>query len=399
MLITVNGNFATEIEDAVLNRILNLYPEEKLSGRSAFEKAFRLGSIELKALKEESAKILIPWQMFFLNADNFDDQIKHIEDQRKHKVSPKLLSKRRGAGNNTSKRIIDRLIRQQNFLTEQSDFPINTYCGSLCRMSPKKAAEQILKYFGVERSTYWDYEKKEKALDYFIEKVESKYINVCRGVLTNKLLPMHQVVDYDVYKNTSGFVIKDDRIPFIFLPNEINPDEAVSRQLYTLVYLLVIIGLGQYDYILKRDLKAQSLMPTRIENRLHSITSELLIPHSELNQYKGQQITPTIRDSLCQKLKVTPLALVTSLKVRGVINDMQYEELKPAVFQHGNVKRENVSHPHVSTSIRKFCGNHTYKAICFAIKSKSLPNTQAQYLIFGSINKNGFRKFCTEIEK
>lgn len=398
MLIKVNGNFATEIEDAVVNRILDLYPEEELWTRSIFEKAFRIGSIDLKDLKKESNKILIPWQLFFLDEKNFKLQIKHIEDQRKHKVSSKLLAKRKGVGNTTSKRIIDRLIRQQNFLTEHSNFPINDYCGSLIGMSTKKAAEFILERLGIDRQLYWEYER-ERALDYFIEKIESTSVNICRGVLTNKLLPAHKVVLNRVYKNTSGFVIKDDRIPFIFLPNEINPDEIVSRQLYTLVYLFVVIGLNQYDYVMEKDFRVKSLKQKKTEARFHAITSEILIPQSELNQYQDQRITLSIRDNLCQKLKVTPSALVTTLKIRRLIDDEQFEELKPAEFQFGKIERPHIRSPRISTSIKKFCGNHTYKAICTAVKSKSLPNIQLQYLIFGSVNKDGFRRFRAEVEK
>lgn len=398
MLLTVNGNFATEIEDVVLDRILNLYPEEELWTRSIFERAFRTGSIELKDLKKESAKILIPWQIFLLDENNFKDQISHIEEQRKHKISSKLLAKRKGIGSTTSKRIIDRLIRQQEFLTEHTDFPTNDYCSSLVGMTCKKAAEFIVKHLGIDRSAYWEYDR-EQALDYFIECIEGKNANVCRGVLTNKLLPVHKVVLNNVYKNTSGFVIKDDRIPFIFLPSEINPDEAVCRQLYTLVYLFVIIGLNQYDYFMEKDFRVKSLRQTKTEARLHAITSEILMPQSELKQFQGQEISLSTRNSLCQKLKVTPLALVTTLKIRGVIDDLQYENLKPAEFKSNKVEKPRMRLPRMSTSIRKFCGNHTYKAICSAVKTKSLPNTQLQYLIFGSINKVGFRKFSSEIEK
>ena len=40
-----------------------------------------------------------------------EDELNHIQKQRADKVSAKLIAKRKGAGEVTSKRIIDRLIR------------------------------------------------------------------------------------------------------------------------------------------------------------------------------------------------------------------------------------------------------------------------------------------------
>ena len=396
MRITLNSVPATNINDVVVSRILNLYPEEKLIQRITFVRAFQTGSIELKCLKDESDKILIPWQMFFLNEKNFDDQIKHIETQRKHKVSSKLLSKRRGSGSVTSKRIIDRLIRQQNFLIEQNEYDTNIYCGLIYRKSVDSAVRTILSHFGIERDELWGFTKKQKAFDYLLKKIESKSINVSQGVLTNKLLPNHQVVGNDIYKNTSGFVIKNDCVPFIFLPSEINPDEAISRQIYTLIYLLVVIGLNQYTYILEKNFRASSLTVGGIEARIHAITSELLIPQSELIKYTGQTISIEMRDTICNRFKVTPLALTTTLKIRGLITESEYDELKPEPYLNKKTKIGGRS-PLMSTSIKKFCGAMTYQSICSAIQTQALRNTQAQYLIFGSINKKGFRRFRTEL--
>ncbi len=59
MRVTVSGTTSTEIEDSVVERALNLYPEEKLAERPVFQRAFANGVIELQELREESDKILI----------------------------------------------------------------------------------------------------------------------------------------------------------------------------------------------------------------------------------------------------------------------------------------------------------------------------------------------------
>src|SRR5665213_2235986 len=180
MWITVNGVNSTEIDDNVVRRVLGIYPEEALVKRSVFETALAAGRIEYSDLQEEGEKILIPWQMFFLTSANLDTQIAHIESERQHKVSSKLVAKRRGTGNITSKRIIDRLIRQQNFLTSAATFPANSFCGSLKGVRTQQAAERILTNFEIKRETLWGYRTKGSALEYVIKKIEGKNINVSR---------------------------------------------------------------------------------------------------------------------------------------------------------------------------------------------------------------------------
>ncbi len=396
MWITVNGNNSTEIEDSVVERVLKLYPEEKLDQRVVFQNAFSKGRIEYKDLLSESDKLLIPWQMFFLSDANFNTQITHIETERKHKVSAKLVAKRRGTGEVTSKRIMDRLIRQQNFLTSTGTFLPNTFCGSLKGVQTRKAAEHILKHFSIDRNNLWKYTGKGRALEYLTEQIQSANINVSRGVLTNKLLPTSRVVPGDVYRNTSGFAIKDDCVPFIFLPSEINPDEVESRQIYTLVYLIAVIGLDQYEYYLDKNFKAKIMEAKGMAARIHAITAEFLIPNDETEKIRGQSITPVTIETLSGKFKVSPLALVTTLRIRGIITKPEYEALKPAPFV-SKKQKGHMRSPKVSTSVEKFCGSKSFTAINDGIRSKALNSVQAQHLIFGAANKKGYYRYRNEL--
>ena len=394
MWVTVNGTRSTEIDDDVVERVLNLYPEEELFNRRVFVDAFSNGTIEFTNLKDESEKILIPWQLFFLTPDNLDTQTQRIDELRQHKVSAKLVAKRRGMGDVTSKRIIDRLIRQQNFVTSTEVLPTNTFCGSLARLSTSNAVAGILAHFEIDRPWLWKTDGKGKALEYLISQVEAKSINVSRGVLTHKLLPNHQVVPGNIYKNTSGFAIRDEYLPFVFLPGEINPDEVESRQIYSLIYLLVVIGLDQYEYILEKDFTAKLLSASGMSRRIHNITTELLIPSSETEKLRGTEITIAVRDRLASQFKVSPSALVITLRIRNVISKKQYDALMPAPYVPR--KRTGETHmrsPKITTAVRKFCGKRTYEVINRSIVNRSLTNIQAQYLIFGSVNKKGFRAY------
>ena len=121
MKIIVNRKIATEISDKVVQRILGLYPEENIEERDIFQNAYSTGQIKINDLKSESASILVPWQMFLLDDAGLEKHILHIEEQRQHKVSSKLIDKRKGSGATTSKRIIDRLIRLQEHLLKSKN--------------------------------------------------------------------------------------------------------------------------------------------------------------------------------------------------------------------------------------------------------------------------------------
>jgi hypothetical protein len=380
MWITVKSKRAVEIDAQLVDLILNIYPEEKLTERHVFKKAFIFGSIEFQDLKSESEKILIPWQFFLLDKKNLQAELNHIEKTRIDRVSAKLLAKRKGAGDVTSRRIIDRLIRLQNYLSDNAILSTNSFCGSLVGMKDANAVSHIISYFGIDMGKFWDYPHKADALKYLIEKIEDKYINVSRGVLANKILPNWRVVQNSLYKNTSGFVLKDEKIPFVFLPSEINPDETDGRQIYTLIYLIILIGLNQYDFILEKDFKVEVLVAKGQSAKIHMMISEFLLPRAVTNQFRGQRVTHQLRDDLSARHKLTPTAVLVTLKIRGhFASQQEYEALLPPEYTAPQTKGPKHS-PKIETSVKKFCGRHPFNFINTAIKSGAVQSVQAQYL-------------------
>lgn len=398
MWITVNGSNAVELDDSVIRHVLGIYPEEDIANRRPLFKAgFEIGSIDFNDLKEECDKILIPWQFFFLNQTNLNSELEHIEKEREDKVSAKLMAKRRGAGNVTSKRIIDRLIRLQNYITENVPLVDNAFCGSLVGKSEHEAVSHIRDYFGIDPEDFWDYKRKSSALSYLIGRVEDKNINVCQGVLTNKILPTWQVVDNSVYKNTSGFVIKDDKIPFVFLPSEINPEETDGRQIYTLVYLLVVIGLNEYDYFIEKDFKAKALAAKGTPARIYRITSKLLLPESKTDELRGSVITWGVIEELTNTYKLTPTAILVTLKMRKVINQKTYESLLPEPYVPPKGAENKFGHPNIETSVRKFCGKHPFEHINSAIIGGAIESIRAQLLLIGRVDKKAYALYRSAI--
>ncbi|MDR3526619.1 MAG: hypothetical protein P4L57_05020 [Rhizomicrobium sp.] len=275
MLVCVkNSTTKTEIENAVVTRVLSMYPEEELLHRDVFATALRDGKIDFAELRKQCDVISLPWQLFFLSLPKLDRELRKIEENRKTRLSSKFIAKRAGVGGPSSKRILDRLIRLQNFGCESTKLNKNSYCGSLKGLSVLDAAEKIRSHFGIDSDSLRG-KRKDAALRYLIDCFESKQINVCQGVLTNKILPQFPEAR-SVYKNTSGFAIHDACVPYVFLPSEANPDERDGRQIYTLAYLIALIGLDAYSYVLEKDFKAKALRGRGIPGRIHDIASEVL---------------------------------------------------------------------------------------------------------------------------
>ncbi len=397
MWVYVNNKKATEIDTLTIKGLLNIYSEENLLDRQIFKTALRNNHIEFKDLKNESGKILIPWQLFFLNSTKLKKELDHINKTRLDKVSSKLVAKRKGIGKITSKRIIDRLIRLQNFVCDSPSIPINKFCGSLIDKKDREAVDHILSYFSIDINKFRSYKNKAPALDYLIKKIEDKNINISQGVLANKMLPVWQVVNNSIYKNTSGFVIKDEKIPFVFLPSEINPDETDGRQIYTLIYLLIIIGLNEYNFFIEKDFKTKAIIAKGQQAKLYRLTSELLLPKDDTDKLKGQNITAQVRDDLSFKYKITPTAVLVTLRIRKIISKEEYKLLLPPEYKPKKIKKIMHS-PGIETSVRKFCGKYSFDFINSAIKTGTVKNIQAQYLLFGGVNKKGFKKYRSNLQ-
>lgn len=393
MWITVNNQRSVEVDDEVVRRVLAMYPEEELANRPVYRDALESGCVEFNDLKEESSKVLIPWQLFLLDAVNLQRELDHIDAQRLDKVSAKLMAKRQGSGSVTSKRIIDRLIRLQNHITENVELPANIFCGSLIGKSDNDAVAHIIQHFNFDMGWFRKYKSKASALNYLIQQVESKNVNICQGVLTNKILPTWQVVSNSVYKNTSGFVIKDDKMPFVFLPSEVNPNETDGRQIYTLIYLLVLIGLNEYNFFLEKDFKATAISATGKKAKIHRITSELLLPYKNTEPQRGKSTTSQKVDEYSAIYKITPTAILVTLKIRAIINQREYETLLPPPYVPPKNTENKYGHPKIETSVRKFCGKHPFEHINAAIKSGIVKNIRAQYLLFGYVNKKSYAKY------
>lgn len=397
MWVKTGNKKAVEIHDEVVRGVLGVYPEEQLIDRNLFVEAFSNGHISYKSLLAECESMLIPWQMFFLNPSNFKKQIENTEKNRRSKFRKSFFTKRQSGGKVTSKRIIDRLIRLQDYVVNnyKDKLSKHLFCGALKDKKVSECVDIFLGHFDIDINTFRTKPRFDLALEYLIDKIENKAINISRGVLKGGVLPELKNAG-SVYKNTSGFVIKDEYIPFVFLPDDLNPDEATGRRIYTLVYLLVCIGMDEYDFYLESNFKASALKIKGAESKRHKITTAILLPEAETEKLRGSGITETEIENLSKKHKITPTAVVVTLKRRGIIDQKQYEALLPSPDRLLKNKSKS-RRPNIDNAVRKFCGLQSFGYVNEGIKSGILGGIEAQYLLFGRVNQKQYRSYRQKV--
>lgn len=394
MLKSVRTN-AVELNDDVFKALLGFYPEENLSDYSIFKSSLEKNSITIAELKDASEKIHLPWQMFLLNMDNLKRELKNIEDNRLDKFPDGTIEihKRKGAGNITSKRIIDRQIRIQAFVTTQlpGDFSCD-FVGSLKSKTVEQSVEHIIRYFEINLSYFRARADAEKAKNYLISRIQSKKnINVAQGVRTNGILPEIKNT-LEIYKNTSGFVVQDGKLPFIFLPGEINPDENHYRQIYTMLYLLVVIGMEEYSYAIEKY-SIKKIREDKMFRKINSIVSELLVPSSVTDVLNQKTISKDTINTLKHDYKLSYSAVLYILRMRKVINNDLDKELRLPKKEAGIIREAAETaktiffHPHIETSVKKFCGDVATEIIYSAIGKRLYPN-RGQMIVFGRSRKD-----------
>ena len=183
-------------------------------------------------------------------------------------------------------------------------------------------------------------------------------------------------------------------MPYIFLPSEANREETAGRQIYTLLLLLVLIGLDEYNVTIKSNFKINADTKTGHLSNAHRIVSELLLPTRVTDTYLGNSITPKIRDELANSYNLTPSAVVVTLYKRGVIDAKEeYAALLDTVQSKPGSANRVIRSPLVRTAAAKFCGATTNSKIIQQTAHGGLSAISAQYLLFGHANKKKYQEF------
>ena len=402
MILKSGNTVAVDLDDKVFKALLGFYPEEHLIEYGVFRAALEKGSITFMELRGAAEKIHVPWQMFLLDINNLKRELKNIEDNRLDKFPKNMLEihKRKGIGNVTSKRIIDRQIRIQSFVASQ--LPEDLVCdfaGSLKTKNIQNSVKHIIDYFQINISHFRTQDTIEKSKNYLIERIQSKNkINVSQGVKTNGILPEIKNT-LELFKNTSGFVVKDKKIPFIFLPSEMNSDENHYRQIYTLLYLTVVVGMEEYSHAIE-NYSIKKIREDKKFKQINNIVSEILLPRLITNALKSEDINKDLVNKLKEDYRLSYTAILFILRLRKIIDantqkDLELPKKEPRVVME--TVKNFFNQPHITTSVKKFCGSIASEKINIAIKNNKIFPNQAQMIIFGRFRKDKWIEFRSRI--
>ncbi|HMT56030.1 MAG TPA: hypothetical protein PKD20_04090, partial [Candidatus Saccharibacteria bacterium] len=289
-----------------------------------------------------------------------------------------------------------RIIALQEF-AKQDCQDSNNFCDSLKKIHRDEWANHIVKYFKLDVNRLYN-GNKDKTLDYIIGQLESKNVRVSRGVMNNnKLLPVENRVR-STYRKSSGFIVKDDFVPYIFLPSEISDDETPGRQILTLFSLLIFLGLGIYNLYLSGNYETK-INKLKTLNQAFGVSSEILLPFVVSNKLSGSAIDSETCVDLSAKYMLTPSAIAVTLRNRDVIKTSK--ELDKLLNELGSARLPISSSlkrtPKIDTSVKKLCGTRTCNEIIEGLKTTSVKPIEAQYLMFGTVDKLKFEKFKANV--
>ncbi|RTK94779.1 hypothetical protein EKI60_02650 [Candidatus Saccharibacteria bacterium] len=390
-----HGKTALHIKESSLDKILSIYPDESLTERQVFVEARQTKEISFSDLKKECETLSLPWQLFLLKPEKLDKEIAELDKLRKSKFEDKFIASRDNEGKGVALRIADRLIALQDFARTVVD-KNNDFCGSLTKIPDHERAGHILSYFDIDPESLSSGQK-EKTLGYIIKQLEKKNVRVSRGVMnSNKLLPIENNIR-STYRKSSGFVVKDNKVPYIFLPSEINDNETPGRQILTLFALLTMIGLEQYNVYIDGEFETR-IRESDLLKQAFGIASEVLLPVVVTEQLE-EPITDSVRDELAEKYMLTPSAIVLTLQERGLIQTKEeLQELLESIQR--KPESSGASHkrtPNIDTSVKKLCGEATCADIIDGVRTDKLTGVRAQYLMFGYVDKLKFEKFKANV--
>ena len=394
--ITIKTDSKKVIDISIMSikKILNIYPDENHIDRPVFAKALLSRELTYSNLQSETKTLMIPWQLFFLKKEKLDKAINKINEKRRSKFDKKFLANRNNdTASSVSLRIVDRIIALQEFACTQVHDK-NVFCGCLKHLHNDRWAKKIIDYFEIDTGMLYGGHKNE-VLNKLIACIETKNIRVARGVLDSKnmLLPVTETIR-QIYRKSSGFVVQDKRVPYVFLPNELNDRETAGRQILTLFVLLILVGNDQYDIAVSGELEL-SINGTIELQQAFNVATEILLPPSATSKYKDTLINSETIKTLSEQYMLTPSAIIITLRRRGlIVSDKHKQELldkivTPPIKGVKGYKRP----PNIDTAIKKWCGTATTLDIIYAISSGSLSPIKAQYLIFGRVDKQRYIEF------
>jgi len=350
---------------------------------TCYKNALIENKININDLKFLSEKACIPYPLFFAPLDKVLLQIKDKDSNLADKLPDKdemSIALRGGTSISDIEIIVKDIGKKQEFLKNRilDSKDENKYVGIFSKsikmgVSDKEIAEQFRDYFDINLLEMRKLSK-DGVLSYLCRKIEEKYIFISMSSYNY----MPQNLDREI--GLSGLCIKDKIVPYVFIntrDGDLNPKilETSGRQIFTLVSMMVCIGMNKFVLSTKTGLLKDSDY-----KRVYSIASEILIPGEDLDKIVISSVSDL--DYWAKSLKVTPsmllVCMVRSKKMTQKVAKAFLKELKDRLKSVTTPKRQ----PTDINGYKKYNGERFSKEVVNAYKSGKIRQEEVKNALF-----------------
>ncbi len=356
-------------------------------------KTVKNGYINFDDLKKIASKYEIPYPFFFSTLAIIEPQLKDFDKQ----IEGKLPAKDEifyNSRSSTVKRfnpkelplIIKDISKKQLFLKNKKSPAKNDFIGFLKRyvhLTTEEKADKIRNYFNIDIDEIKNIKSKSSTLEYLTQKIESKNI-----FISSSYNYMPQQIKKDL--EFSGFCIKDNYYPWIFInnkDNELEPQihETDGRKILTIIFLLCNIATNTFT----------STVSANSYDESYVLSLEILLPKKMFTaQFVGKY------EDLCEIsniYKTTPSLVLERLKNLSKISGALYSQLRLDVTENRKKIKEFKSpyYSHVNRQA-KYNGNEFSRQVVKLYNSKSVDAREVKTLFFKNRNvpNNIFDSYC-----
>ena len=351
------------------------------------------GHATISFLIDACDKVHINWRLLLLNSENFERYLKQYKSKRRKllKLSQIVVNRskhgsRRGG---VSLRVFERLKAIQAFCSghyESGNLLVKRHASS--SLSSQMMADDIRDLLQIDLGllrgithmpgAWRGANTKREALNYLIGRFEKSQFLISQSVSSWSILPQIPYLR-SVYRKSSGFLIHDDKLPHIFLSSNDSP----GRQIYTLLFLLSGLVLGEEDLIIHEGC-GESLADFQYFTERHRLASEIVLPRADTDDWHTGMIDDQFILDSSQKYKITPKAVLTILQDRYP-NLRGYKPSNNTAFSDYQSGGGGSS---LESALRRFCSSQAFDSIMEAVSSKRLSSIDAQHLLFGRTNRS-----------
>lgn len=385
------------IDKRVFLSLLDLSPIKQYV---AYEKAVASNEISLEDLKDLSRRADVPYPLFFATKDKVDEQIKDKDKNLFYKLPSKnemQLGSRGAIKGRDVELIVKDLGRKQEFLKNRvlQTSEDNVFIGSIARRliekaSNEKIAEEVRDYFGIKLGELRKMSK-DRVLSYLCNKIEGK--NILVSFSSHNYMPQNMAKELEL----SGICIKDKKFPYIFINTRDGDKEPLiletsGRQIFTVVSMLVSIGMNKFILSTKRG---QIKKPTY--KKIFAITGEILIPQKDLMMVDIKNIDEV--KQYAQSFKVTPSMLVARLEELGLIGKAVAGLYRKKLSEElAGIKLGTPRQPSQVTGYKKYNGEKLSHEITHAYEGKKVSYDETKNILFrkGKMDTSLFREYIAK---